>query len=249
MPSPRPVAGSRRPPSSRRPSTWTSGWPPSAATRRGGHGHQGPGEPGSARIRALADGFGLTVGALHAPCLLLTRKVWGTDPIGEDRSLRRGGDRRRHPGGRRAPPVSLAARVPSLAHRGPAEPRGTNRRRRRRREHVPGPIGGQGRDVPFEPGSRTARGPPPPRPRHVPCGRREARSDRGPEAVRGAPPTRPPLRQRREGMGLPPAARARACSISTASSKISRRRGSTAPCRWRWISGLRWVTLTRSRPR
>ena len=41
-----------------------------------------------ARIRALAEEFGLEVGALHAPCLLLTRKVWGTDPIGKiDRSV------------------------------------------------------------------------------------------------------------------------------------------------------------------
>ena len=41
-----------------------------------------------ARIRALADQYGLTVGAMHAPCLLLTRKVWGTDPIGKiDRSV------------------------------------------------------------------------------------------------------------------------------------------------------------------
>jgi len=41
-----------------------------------------------ARIRALAAEFGLRVGALHAPCLLLTRKVWGTDPIGKiDRSV------------------------------------------------------------------------------------------------------------------------------------------------------------------
>jgi len=40
------------------------------------------------RIRALAEEFELTVGALHAPCLLLTRKVWGTDPIGKiDRSV------------------------------------------------------------------------------------------------------------------------------------------------------------------
>jgi sugar phosphate isomerase/epimerase len=33
------------------------------------------------RIRALADEHGLHVGALHAPCLLVTRKVWGTDPV------------------------------------------------------------------------------------------------------------------------------------------------------------------------
>jgi sugar phosphate isomerase/epimerase len=41
-----------------------------------------------ARIRALAEEFGVSLGALHAPCLLLTRKVWGTDPIGKiDRSV------------------------------------------------------------------------------------------------------------------------------------------------------------------
>ena len=46
-----------------------------------------------ARIRALADEFGLTVGALHAPCLLLTRKVWGTEPIGKiDRSVEAAAD-------------------------------------------------------------------------------------------------------------------------------------------------------------
>jgi sugar phosphate isomerase/epimerase len=33
------------------------------------------------RVRELADGFGLEVGALHAPCLLLTRRVWSTDPV------------------------------------------------------------------------------------------------------------------------------------------------------------------------
>lgn len=36
-----------------------------------------------ARIRALAEASGLRVGALHAPCLLLTRKIWGTDPVGK----------------------------------------------------------------------------------------------------------------------------------------------------------------------
>jgi len=45
------------------------------------------------RIRALAGEFGLTVGALHAPCLLLTRKVWGSDPIGKiDRSVEAAAD-------------------------------------------------------------------------------------------------------------------------------------------------------------
>jgi len=35
------------------------------------------------RIRELAAGYGLEVGALHAPCLLLTRRIWGIDPIGK----------------------------------------------------------------------------------------------------------------------------------------------------------------------
>ena len=111
-----------------------------------------------ARIRALAEEFGLTVGALHAPCLLLTRKVWGTDPIGKiDRSVEAAADAGIpvvvvHPPYRwqRAFRRWLIDDLP--------EPRGANRRRRGRREHVPGPIGGQGRDVPFEPGPRALEG-------------------------------------------------------------------------------------------
>lgn len=40
-------------------------------------------DPG--RIRALAVETGLEVGALHAPCLLVTRKIWTTDPIAKVR--------------------------------------------------------------------------------------------------------------------------------------------------------------------
>lgn len=35
------------------------------------------------RMRELADSHGLSIGAIHAPCLLLTRRVWGTDPVGK----------------------------------------------------------------------------------------------------------------------------------------------------------------------
>jgi sugar phosphate isomerase/epimerase len=35
------------------------------------------------QMRTLASEHGLTIGAIHAPCLLLTRRVWGTDPIGK----------------------------------------------------------------------------------------------------------------------------------------------------------------------
>ena len=47
-----------------------------------------PASQDPARMRALADEHGLTLGALHAPSLLVTRKVWGTDPIGKiDRAI------------------------------------------------------------------------------------------------------------------------------------------------------------------
>jgi sugar phosphate isomerase/epimerase len=43
-------------------------------------------DPGT--MRRLAAVHGLTIGALHAPSLLLTRKVWGTDPVGKiDRAV------------------------------------------------------------------------------------------------------------------------------------------------------------------
>lgn len=42
-----------------------------------------PASQDPAQIRMLADRYGLTIGAIHAPALLLTRRVWGTDPIGK----------------------------------------------------------------------------------------------------------------------------------------------------------------------
>jgi len=33
------------------------------------------------RMRDLANAHGLVIGAIHAPCLLVTRRVWGTDPV------------------------------------------------------------------------------------------------------------------------------------------------------------------------
>ena len=38
-------------------------------------------DPG--RIRTLAARSGLRIGALHAPCLLVTRAIWGPDPVGK----------------------------------------------------------------------------------------------------------------------------------------------------------------------
>ena len=42
-----------------------------------------PASQDAAAIRKLAADHRLRVGALHAPCLLLTRRVWGTDPVGK----------------------------------------------------------------------------------------------------------------------------------------------------------------------
>ncbi len=43
----------------------------------------------AAAMRRLADEHGLEIAALHAPCLLLTRRVWGTDPVGKiDQAVR-----------------------------------------------------------------------------------------------------------------------------------------------------------------
>ena len=50
-------------------------------------------------MRRLADAHGLSIEAIHAPCLLLTRSVWGSDPVGKiDRTVR----------------VAQAARVPVI---------------------------------------------------------------------------------------------------------------------------------------
>ncbi len=45
-----------------------------------------PASQDPAVMRRLAAEHGLTIGALHAPALLLTRRVWGTDPIGKIRT-------------------------------------------------------------------------------------------------------------------------------------------------------------------
>jgi sugar phosphate isomerase/epimerase len=37
----------------------------------------------AARLRELAEDAGLRIAAIHAPFLLMTRRVWGTDPVGK----------------------------------------------------------------------------------------------------------------------------------------------------------------------
>jgi sugar phosphate isomerase/epimerase len=48
-----------------------------------------PASQDGATMRHLAQRYGLRIGAIHAPALLLTRRVWGTDPVGKiDRAVR-----------------------------------------------------------------------------------------------------------------------------------------------------------------
>lgn len=42
-----------------------------------------PASQDAATMRLLAETYGLRIGAIHAPSLLLTRSVWGSDPIGK----------------------------------------------------------------------------------------------------------------------------------------------------------------------
>jgi sugar phosphate isomerase/epimerase len=47
-----------------------------------------PASQDGAAMRKLADRYDMSIGAIHAPCLLLTRRVWGTDPVGKvERSI------------------------------------------------------------------------------------------------------------------------------------------------------------------
>lgn len=47
-----------------------------------------PGTQDGKRLRGLADAHGLQVAAIHAPFLLVTRSVWGTEPVGKvDRAI------------------------------------------------------------------------------------------------------------------------------------------------------------------
>ena len=61
------------------------------------------------RLTKLADEFGLRVEAIHAPFLLVTRRVWGTDPVEKiDRAVHLAGECRGAHGGR--PPSLPVAR-------------------------------------------------------------------------------------------------------------------------------------------
>jgi sugar phosphate isomerase/epimerase len=44
-----------------------------------------PASQDPSEMRSLAEAHGLRIGAIHAPCLLMTRRVWGADPVGKIR--------------------------------------------------------------------------------------------------------------------------------------------------------------------
>ena len=165
-----------------------------------------PASQDAKEIRRLAREHGLTVGAIHAPSLLLTRKVWGTDPVGKIY---------------RAMEVAQDAEIPTVVMHPPY--RWQRGYRRWLEERLPGLEGGTGvtvamenmfprahrrarRDLPRQPGPRGPRGTPRPRARHVARGR-------------GAP---------RPGGGAPPLRRAR---CATCICRTTRARGGTRTSR------------------
>ena len=62
-------------------------------------------------VRHLSEYHEIPVCAVHAPCLLITQRVWGTEPVGQARAERRDGRRGGRRRGRRAPAVPVAARL------------------------------------------------------------------------------------------------------------------------------------------
>ena len=79
----------------------------------------------------------MPVCAVHAPCLLFTQRVWGTEPWGKLERSAEMAARGRRRGGRRTPAVPLAAGLRPRLRRRHRGPRGVDRHRVRGREHVP----------------------------------------------------------------------------------------------------------------
>ena len=109
-------------------------------------------------LRGLSDRFGVPVLAIHAPCLLLTQRVWSTDPWTKLQRAQAAAERVGAADRRRAPAVPLAARVRPHFVDGPAPDAERDRRDLRGREHVPveGPQP-RGRGLPAALGPARAR--------------------------------------------------------------------------------------------
>ena len=178
-----------------------------------------PASQDGAQMKHLADQYDVRIGAIHAPCLLLTRKVWGTDPIGKiNRSIE----------------VAQDADVPVVVVHPPYRwqigyqrwlidrvARAVLRQRRGRGggEHVPALDRGARPDAAREPGHRRAERDAGHRARHESRGGRRTRSDTDAAALRRAHPARSPVGQRRPRAGILTCLPERAYSISTASWK------------------------------
>ena len=88
-------------------------------------------------VEKLRDYHSVPVLSVHAPCLLITQRVWGTDPWAKLRALGRGRPPARGRRGGGASAVPLAARVrPRVRRRGAPAGRG-DRDHLRGGEHVP----------------------------------------------------------------------------------------------------------------
>ena len=88
-------------------------------------------------LRRLSDHHGVPILAVHAPCLLITQRVWGTEPWVKLERARAAAEKLRRADRRRAPAVPLAARLrPRLPAGHRADGRG-DRRPVRGGEHVP----------------------------------------------------------------------------------------------------------------
>ena len=169
-------------------------------------GHERPGHAGrGSRARALR---GSRAAGPRRACALPPdgSSGVGTGARGEDRPCRRARARRRGAAGRGAPAVPMADDVPVLGGRTAVRRRGRTGRADRRREHVPAARPRpEHRSVPRSSIARGPRGLPGRHVGHQPSRGRGARPGRDAlEARRPARP-RPPVEQRRQGVGLAPA--------------------------------------------
>ena len=116
---------------------------PARLRRRRGDGLDRPGEPGPRRAAAAVRPLRMPILAVHAPCLIVTQRVWGTDPWAKLRKaqVRRGAARCADRGGASA--LSVAARLRARVHQRRRRDGRRDRRAVRGGEHVsaasPGP--------------------------------------------------------------------------------------------------------------
>ena len=177
--------------------------------------------------------YGLTIGAIHAPSLLLTRKVWGTDPVGKIYRSIEVAEEAEIPLVVMHPPYRWQRRYRRWLDEAPAGAGAAHRRDGRDREHVPGPDGRTRHALPREPGPRRTRGAGTPRARHQPRCRRRARSQSRCGAGSGHGFGTCTCRTTRARGGIPTSPRAKASSISTGSCVSWPRAATRDRSRWR----------------